>query len=102
MQRMPCPCNAMPSIFGIFPHPGSTPPLYVNNKTLNLLINWNFANEGIKKAMNWAIEASNYGNRKETPEFSTLAKSPLNHINNKISNIHSIDKLLSILKDAEK
>ena len=24
MQRMPCPCNAMPSIFGIFPHPGIT------------------------------------------------------------------------------
>ena len=58
--------------------------------------------EGIKKALKGAIEASLFGNEKESPEFSTLAKSELQEINPEISNSHSIDELLSILKKAEK
>ena len=58
--------------------------------------------EGIKKALKGAIEASLFGNEKESPEFSTLAKSELQEINPEISNSHTIDELLSILKKAEK
>ena len=58
--------------------------------------------EGIKKALKGAIEASLFGNEKESPEFSTLAKSELQEINPEISNSHSINELLSILKKAEK
>ena len=58
--------------------------------------------EGIKKALKGAIEASLFGNEKESPEFSSLAKSELQEINPEISNSHTIDELLSILKKAEK
>ena len=58
--------------------------------------------EGINKAMRGAIEASLFGNEKESPQFSPLAKEQLVDINSKISNTHSIDELLSILKKAEK
>ncbi len=61
-----------------------------------------FTSEGINKAMKGAIEASLFGNEKESPEFSPLAKANLVEINSKISNTHSIDELLSILKKAEK
>ena len=57
---------------------------------------------GLKKAIRGAIEASLYGNENDSPEFSPLAKTELNEINSKMSNPHSIDQLLSILKDAEK
>ncbi len=58
--------------------------------------------DGIKKAMKGAIEASLFGNEEESPEFSSLAKSPLEKINSKVSNNHTIDELLTILKHAEK
>ena len=58
--------------------------------------------EGIKKALKGAIEASLFGNEKESPEFSTLAKSELQETNPEISNSHTIDELLIILKKAEK
>ena len=58
--------------------------------------------EGINKAMRGAIEASHFGNKNESPEFSPLAKTELKEIKSKISNPHSIDELLSILKNAEK
>ena len=57
--------------------------------------------DGIKKAMRGAIQACHYGNENESPAFSTLAKSPLNEINSKVSNTHTIDELLNILKKAE-
>ena len=55
-----------------------------------------------RQALKGAIEASLFGNEKESPEFSTLAKSELQEINPEISNSHTIDELLSILKKAEK
>ncbi len=58
--------------------------------------------EGIKKAMRGAIEASLFGNKKESPEFSPLAKTKLEEVNSQISNTHTIDELLNILKNAEK
>ena len=58
-------------------------------------------NEGIEKAMRGAIEASLFGNEKESPEFSSLAKAPLTTLKSKISNIHPIDELIKILKNAE-
>ncbi len=58
--------------------------------------------EGINKAMRGAIEASLFGNEKESPEFSPLAKTELGKINSKISNPHTIEELLTILKNAEK
>ena len=60
------------------------------------------SSEGIKKAMRGAIEASLFGNEKESPEFSPLAKTELKELTSKISNPHTIDQLLSILKKAEK
>ncbi len=60
------------------------------------------SSEGIKKAMRGAIEASLFGNEKESPEFSPLAKTELKEINSIITNSHSIDELLMILKNAEK
>ena len=59
-------------------------------------------NEGIKKAVKGAIDASAFGNAKESPEFSKLAKAPLKHKTTKIYNNHGIDELLNILKSAEK
>ena len=59
-------------------------------------------NEGIKKAMKGAIEASVYGNDKESPEFSSLAKTPIADTKSIPLNNHSIDSLLSTLKIAEK
>ncbi|WP_413677861.1 TldD/PmbA family protein [Prochlorococcus sp. MIT 0916] len=58
--------------------------------------------KGIKKAMKGAIESSFFGNEKESPEFSQLAKKELEEVNTKISNPHTIDELLTILKKAEK
>ena len=59
-------------------------------------------NNGIKKAMKGAIQASLFGNEKDSPEFSSLAKSPLILISTNQSKYHSIDELLTILKNAEK
>ena len=59
-------------------------------------------NEGIRKAMKGAIEASSFGNKNESPEFSTLAKLPIKELNNQMNSDHGIDELLTILKNAEK
>ena len=72
------------------------------NNQVGITSTSDLTNEGIKKAMKGAIEASLFGNEKESPEFSSLAKSELEDINPKISNSHTIDQLLSILKKAEK
>ena len=58
--------------------------------------------EGIKKAMTVAIEASLFGNKNESPEFSCLAKTNIKSVTPKISSTHTIDDLLRILKLAEK
>jgi PmbA protein len=72
------------------------------NNQVGITSTSDLTSEGIKKAMKGAIEASLFGNEKESPEFSSLAKSELEDINSKISNSHTIDQLLSILKKAEK
>ena len=72
------------------------------NNQVGITSTSDLTSEGIKKAMKGAIEASLFGNEKESPEFSSLAKSELEEINPEISNSHSIDQLLSILKKAEK
>ncbi len=72
------------------------------NNQVGITSTSDLTSEGIKKAMKVAIEASLFGNEKESPEFSSLAKSELEDINPKISNSHTIDQLLSILKKAEK
>ena len=72
------------------------------NNQVGITSTSDLTSEGIKKAMKGAIEASLFGNEKESPEFSTLAKSELEEINPEISNSHTIDQLLSILKKAEK
>jgi len=72
------------------------------NNQVGITSTSDLTSEGIKNAMKGAIEASLFGNEKESPEFSSLAKSELKDINPKISNSHTIDQLLSILKKAEK
>ncbi len=72
------------------------------NNQVGITSTSDLTSEGIKKAMKGAIEASLFGNKKESPEFSPLAKSELDEINSEISNSHTIDQLLSILKKAEK
>ncbi len=71
-----------------------------NNK-VGITTTSDLTNDGIKKAMTGAIEASVFGNEKDSPEFSSLAKSPLNDLNTEIPKPHGIDFLLSILKKAE-
>ncbi len=72
------------------------------NNQVGITSTSDLTSEGIKKAMKGAIEASLFGNEKESPDFSSLAKSELEDINSEISNPHTIDQLLSILKKAEK
>ena len=72
------------------------------NNQVGITSTSDLTSEGIKKAMKGAIDASLFGNEKESPDFSSLAKSELDEINPEISNSHTIDQLLSILKKAEK
>ena len=72
-----------------------------NNNQVGITSTSDLTSSGIKKAMNGAIEASLFGNEQESPEFSSLAKADLKEINSKVSNPHSIDELLKILKKAE-
>ncbi len=71
------------------------------NNQVGITSTSDLTSEGINKAMRGAIEASLYGNVKESPEFSPLAKTKLEDVDYKISNPHSIDDLLKILKNAE-
>tara|TARA_B100000700_G_scaffold279226_1_gene327982 strand:- start:5718 stop:7103 length:1386 start_codon:yes stop_codon:yes gene_type:complete len=73
-----------------------------NNKKVGITSTSDLTDNGIKKAMKGAIEASFFGNEKESPEFSSLAKSPLKQIPFMVKEENSIDKLLKILKKAEK
>ena len=72
------------------------------NNQVGITSTSDLSSEGIKKAMRGAIDASLFGNEKESPEFSPLAKTKLEDIHSEISNPHTIDELLSILKNAEK
>ena len=63
------------------------------NNQVGITSTSDLTSEGIKKAMKGAIEASLFGNEKESPEFSSLAKSELDEINPEISNSHTIDQL---------
>ena len=72
------------------------------NNQVGITSTSDLTSEGINKAMIGAIKASLYGNANESPEFSPLAKTELEQINSEISESHTIDELLSILKIAEK
>ncbi len=72
------------------------------NNQVGITSTSDLTSEGIKKAMRGAVEASLFGNEKESPEFSSLAKAPLTKEDSKFSNSYTIDELLSILKNAEK
>ena len=73
-----------------------------NNNQVGITSTSDLTNEGVKKAMKGAIEASFFGNEAESPQFSSLAKSPLKDIISKPSKDHNIDELLTILKEAER
>ncbi len=73
-----------------------------NNNQVGITSTSDLSSNGIKKAFRGAIEASLFGNEQESPEFSSLAKAELKDLNSKVSNSHTIDELLSILKTAEK
>ena len=72
------------------------------NNQVGITSTSDLTSEGIKKAMKGAIEASLFGNEKESPEFSPLAKTKLDQRDSEISNPHTIDELLNLLKNAEK
>ncbi len=72
------------------------------NNQVGITSTSDLTSKGIKKAMKGAIEASHFGNEKESPEFSSLAKTELEEKDSKITEPHTIDELLSILKNAEK
>ena len=72
------------------------------NNQVGITSTSDLTSEGINKAMRGAIEASQFGNEKESPEFSPLAKTELQEIHSTIANPHTIDELLCILKNAEK
>ena len=73
-----------------------------NNKKVGITSTSDLSQEGIKKAIQGAIDASVFGSEKESPEFSKLAKTPIKITNYHYSNNHSIDEMLSILTKAEK
>ena len=73
-----------------------------NNDQVGITSTSDLTIDGIKKAMKGAIEASFFGNKDESPQFSTLAKSPLKTVISKHNKEHDIDELLSILKEAER
>ena len=74
-----------------------------NNKNqVGITSTSDLTNEGIRKAMKGAIEASTFGNIKEAPEFSSLAKVPIKEKNIQQNSNHGIDELLTILKNTEK
>ena len=72
-----------------------------SNNKVGITSTSDLTNEGIRKAMKGAIEASAFGNKNESPEFSSLAKTPIKEIDTEISKAHDIDELLTILKNAE-
>ncbi len=72
------------------------------NNQVGITSTSDITSNGIKKAMKGAIDASLFGNEKESPEFSSLAKTQLEKINTKVSNPHKIEELLNMLKSAEK
>ncbi len=57
--------------------------------------------KGIRKAFEFAHNASNYGNKDEIPQFSKLSTSALPGVRNILRNSTGIDHLLEILKEAE-
>ncbi len=73
-----------------------------NNNKVGITSTSDLTIEGIKKAMQGAIEASFFGNEKDSPDFSSLAKAPLKEIKSNTSHEHGIDELLILLTDAEK
>jgi len=73
-----------------------------NNNQVGITSTSDLTTEGIKKAMKGAIEASLFGNKNESPEFSSMAQTKIKEVNSKISSPHTIDDLLCLLKDAEK
>ena len=73
-----------------------------NNNKVGITSTSDLTYKGIQRAMKGAIEASVFGNDKESPEFSSLAKSPIEPITFKAKSENSIDKLLTILKKAER
>ncbi len=73
-----------------------------NNNKVGITSTSDLTYKGIQRAMKGAIEASVFGNNKESPEFSSLAKSPIEQISFKPKSEHNVDKLLTILKKAEK
>ena len=72
-----------------------------NNNRVGITSTSDLTNEGIKKALKGAIDASAFGNKNESPEFSSLARTPLAKMDKKISKIHKIEELLIKLKNAE-
>ena len=56
---------------------------------------------GIKKALNQANVASDFGNKNERTEFSPLAKDPIEVKDSKKRNPVGIKKLLTVLREAE-
>ena len=73
-----------------------------NDNKVGITSTSDLTDEGIKKAIKGAMEASVFGNEKDSPEFSSLAKSKLNQINSSSCSIHGIEELLTILQKAEK
>ena len=72
------------------------------NNQVGITSTSDLTNEGIRKAMKVAIEASVFANEKESPDFSPLAKTNLSEIKSNTTIEHTIDELLIILKNAEK
>ncbi len=71
------------------------------NNTLGITSTSDCSDNGIKKAFEGAIASSEFGNKNETPEFSSLCNSQLPNIRNIIRDSVGIKKLFELLKEAE-
>ena len=92
---------------------GEAKQLKASQKQILTLRVWNESNlvgitttsdiskSGIKKALNQANIASDFGNKNERTEFSPLAKDPIEVRDSKKRNPVGIKKLLTLLREAE-
>ncbi len=73
-----------------------------NNNKVGITSTSDLSKAGLKKALSSALQASDFGNAEETPDFSSLSKDDLPKIDRPIRKSHGVKKLLIDLIEAEK
>ena len=72
-----------------------------NNSQVGITSTSDLSDLGLRKALSSALQASNFGNKEETPDFSICSKEALPKIDNPLRKQFGVKKLLSSLIEAE-